>query len=195
MATEGSRGRRFGTWPRTSRTSRRIVTVFPPYAIRELGGVKIAFIGETLAATPTVSVPSSVKGLSFGNEVATVNALVPELKKADVSAIVLVLHQGGFQGKSGTYDSCEGFAGEIVPLLAGDPDAGRPGLSPAVDVVVSGHTHQAYDQVVDGRLVTSAASFGRLVTKIDLVVDPVDKRRDRQARQERDRDAGRAAGP
>jgi 5'-nucleotidase len=41
-----------------------------------------------------------------------------------------------------------------------------------VDVVASGHTHQAYNCVIDGRLVTSAASYGRIVTKIDLLIDP-----------------------
>jgi 5'-nucleotidase len=46
-------------------------------------------------------------------------------------------------------------------------------LDPAIQVVVSGHTHQAYDCVIGGRLVTSAMSYGRLVTKIDLAIDPV----------------------
>jgi hypothetical protein len=41
-----------------------------------------------------------------------------------------------------------------------------------IEVVVRGHTHQAYDCVLAGRLVTSAASYGRLLTKIDLTIDP-----------------------
>jgi 5'-nucleotidase len=146
-------------------------TVFPPFALKEIGGVKVAFVGMTLEATPSVTVASAVQGLEFENEVTTVNALVPELKKAGASAIVVLLHQGGLQAPTGTYDSCSALTGDLLPLLAGNPEAGKPALDPAVDVVVSAHTHQAYNCTVDGRLVTSAASFGRVVTKIDLTID------------------------
>ena len=147
-------------------------TVFPSYAIRELGDgdtkVRVAFIGETLKGTPGVASVEAMKGLSFADEAATANALVPELKAAGVSAIVLLLHQGGQQHKGGTYDSCVELDGDLTGVL--------DKLDPAIEVVVSGHTHQAYDCVVGGRLVTSAQSYGRLVTKIDLAIDPVAKR-------------------
>ncbi len=39
-------------------------------------------------------------------------------------------------------------------------------------MVVSGHTHQAYNCEIAGKLVTSASSFGRLVTDIELTIDP-----------------------
>lgn len=143
-------------------------TVLAPYAVRELGGARVAFIGETLAQTASVTKTGAVTGLSFGDEATTANALVPELQKQGVSAIVLLLHQGGMQAAGGTYDGCEGFSGDLVPIL------GK--LSPAIDVVVSGHTHQAYDCTIGGRLVTSAASYGRLVTQIDLTIDPIGHR-------------------
>jgi 5'-nucleotidase len=139
-------------------------TVLPPYAIRDLGGARIAFIGETLAQTPTVTKMGAVKGLSFADEAATANALVPELQKQGVSAIVLALHQGGMQSLGGPYDGCQGFSGDLVAIL--------DKLSRDIEVVVSGHTHEAYDCVLEGRLVTSAASYGRLLTKIDLTIDP-----------------------
>jgi 5'-nucleotidase len=41
----------------------------------------------------------------------------------------------------------------------------------AVDMFITGHTHQPYNCVVDGRPVTSASSFGRLVTDIDFTLD------------------------
>ncbi len=139
-------------------------TILPPYAIREVGGARVAFIGETLAQTPSVTKAGAVQGLSFADEAATANALVPELQKQGVSAIVLALHQGGMQSLGGPYDGCQGFSGDLVPIL--------DRLSPAIEVVLSGHTHQAYDCILAGRLVTSAASYGRLLTKIDLTIDP-----------------------
>jgi len=139
-------------------------TILPPYAIRDVGGARIAVIGETLTQTPSVTKSGAVQGLSFADEAATANALVPELQKQGVSAIVLALHQGGMQSLGGPYDGCQGFSGDLLPIL--------DRLSSAIEVVVSGHTHQAYDCVLAGRLVTSAASYGRLLTKIDLTIDP-----------------------
>jgi 5'-nucleotidase len=45
------------------------------------------------------------------------------------------------------------------------------GLDPRVSVIVSAHTHQPYVCTMSGKLVTSAASFGRLVTDIELTID------------------------
>ena len=45
------------------------------------------------------------------------------------------------------------------------------GLDPRVSVIVSAHTHQPYICRLSGKLVTSAASFGRVVTNIDLTID------------------------
>ncbi len=136
-------------------------TLFPPYAVREFEGVKVAFIGMTLEGTPEIVDGSGIVGLQFRDEVETVNALVPELKRQGVEAIVVVVHEGGTQ--PGLYDGCEGISGPIVDIAKG--------VDKAVDVLVTGHTHQAYNCVIDGKRVTSGASFGRLITDIDLVLD------------------------
>jgi 5'-nucleotidase len=144
------------------------MTVFAPYAVKEIAGVKLGVIGLTLEGTPSVTVETAIRGLSFKDEVETVNALVPRLRSEGVSAIIVLVHQGGFQDATGTVDTCRGMTGEILPIAAG--------LDPAVDVVVSAHTHAFYDCTMNGRLLTSASSFGRVLTKIDLTVDPVAKR-------------------
>lgn len=145
------------------RSTREGETIFAPYALREVSGVRIAFIGVTLEATPTVTVESAVRGLAFENEAKTVNALLPELAQQRVDDVVVLIHQGAHQ-RGGTYDSCEGLSGDLMPFLGA--------LSPEVKVVVSAHTHQAYDCVLQGRLVTSAGSYGRLITRIELTFDP-----------------------
>lgn len=136
-------------------------TLFPPYAVRAFKGVKVAFVGMTLEATPTMVTPRGVGGLEFRDEADTVNALVPELQQQGVEAIVVLLHEGG--ATPGGINECPGISGPIVDIV------GR--MSDAVDVVVSGHTHQAYNCRLDGKLVTSASAFGRLVTAIELTVD------------------------
>ncbi|MCC6552677.1 MAG: bifunctional metallophosphatase/5'-nucleotidase [Polyangiaceae bacterium] len=135
-------------------------TLFPPYGIREFEGVSVAFIGMTLEGTPDIVTPTGVAGLTFMDEVDTVNALVPELQAQGVEAIVVLLHEGGYQ--TGFYDECAGASGPILDIATN--------ISDAVDVIVSGHTHQAYNCMIGGKLVTSAASFGRLITDIDLEI-------------------------
>jgi 5'-nucleotidase len=137
-------------------------TLFPPYVVKRFEGIPVAFIGLTLKDTPSIVVPAGVAGLKFLDEAQTVNALVPELKRRGIEAIVLLIHEGGFP--TGDYNECPGISGPIVGIV------GK--LDRAVDVVVSGHTHRAYNCRIDGRLVTSADKFGTLVTEIDLVLDP-----------------------
>ncbi|HET8528598.1 MAG TPA: bifunctional metallophosphatase/5'-nucleotidase [Gaiellaceae bacterium] len=156
-------------------------TIFPPYKLVKIDNAKIAFIGLTLEGTPLIVTPTAVAGLDFRPEVATVNALVKKLRADDgVRTFVVLIHQGGQQNPpfanagqfadqpSGFADvnGCENFSGDITPIVQG--------LDPQVDVVVSAHTHQPYvcpNFAGTKILMTSAASFGRLVTSIDLTID------------------------
>jgi 5'-nucleotidase len=137
-------------------------TVFPPYQIRDFSGIPVAFIGLTLKGTPDIVSPVGVAGLEFKDEADTVNALVPELKARGVEAIVVLIHEGGFP--TGDYNECPGISGPIVDIVRK--------FDKAVDVVISGHTHQAYVCEIDGRLVTSGDKYGTLVTAIDVKLDP-----------------------
>ena len=137
-------------------------TIFPPYEVREFDGIRVAFIGLTLKGTPNLVSPVSVAGLEFRDEADTVNALVPELKAQGIEAIVVLIHEGGFP--AGDYNECPGISGPIVDIVRK--------LDRAVDVVISGHTHQAYVCAIDGRLVTSGDKYGTVVTTIDLKLDP-----------------------
>src|SRR4051794_15500326 len=155
-------------------------TILPPYEVRKVHNTKIAFIGLTFEATPTVVTPSGVAGLEFRPEIPTVNALVDQLRNTQgVKAFVVLLHQGGTQGppappaspatqpNGGEYtdvNRCVNFNGPEIQQIAA-------GLAPRVSVIVSAHTHQPYVCRMSGKLVTSAASFGRLITDIDLTID------------------------
>ncbi len=136
-------------------------TIFPPYYVKSFEGVPIGFIGLTLKGTPGIVSPAGVAGLQFADEAETVNALIPELKRKGVNAIVVLIHEGGFP--TGDYNECPGISGPIVNIVKK--------LDKAVSLVVSGHTHKAYNCQIDGRLVTSGDKYGTLVTDIDLKLD------------------------
>ena len=140
--------------------------LLPPYAIHRVQGVKVGFIGMTLEGTPSIVTPSGVEGLDFADEAETANRYAAELRARGVETIVVLLHEGGRQtgpSEGLTVDSCNGLTGPITEIV--------PQMDKAIDVVITGHTHQAYNCRLDGRLVTSASSAGRLVTDIDLTLD------------------------
>ena len=147
-------------------------TLLPAYGVKRFQGVPVAFIGMTLKDTPAIVVPTGVAGLEFRDEAATVNALVPQLRAAGIEAIVVLVHEGGVQ--SGTLQDINECAGN----LQGTPIARIvAGLDDAVDVVLSGHTHAAYNcrlPNAKGRLVpvSSANAFGRVLSDIDVRIDP-----------------------
>lgn len=137
-------------------------TILPAYTIKRFQGIPVAFIGLTLKDTPTIVVPEGVAGLEFRDEATTVNALVPELRRQGVEAIVVLIHEGGIP--TGDYDECPGISGPIVEIVKR--------FDKAVDVVVSGHTHRAYNCRIDGRLVTSGDKYGTVLSEVDIVLDP-----------------------
>ncbi len=136
-------------------------TLFPAYGIRTFNGVRIAFIGMTLEGTPSIVSPSGITNLEFHDEADTTNALINRLKRIGIETIIVVVHEGGLP--TGLYNECPGISGPIVDIVERTDDE--------VDLFITGHTHQGYNCVIDGRPVTSAMSFGRLVTDIDMVID------------------------
>ena len=95
----------------------------------------------------------------------TANRAARELRRRGVQTIIVLLHEGGFQ--SGTYQDCVGISGPIVDIAQN--------LHPEIDLVVTGHTHQPYvcnipDPAGRNRMVTSASSFGRVVTETTLTI-------------------------
>lgn len=138
-------------------------TIFPAYKVRSFASAKIAFIGMTLEGTPLIVTPSGISDLNFLDEAETVNALIPELKSKGIETIVVLIHEGGQPAAPAPFNGCVGISGPIVDIVQSFDDE--------VDVVISGHTHQPYNCVIDNKIVTSAFSFGRLVTKVDLTID------------------------
>ena len=141
-------------------------TILPGTTIEKVGGVEVGYIGMTLEATPTLVAQAGIQDVEFRDEVETANRAARELRRRGVQTIIVLLHEGGFQ--TGTYQQCTGISGPIVQIAEN--------LHPEIDLVVTGHTHQPYvcnipDPAGRDRLVTSAASFGRVVTETTLTID------------------------
>jgi 5'-nucleotidase len=148
-------------------------TLFPAYGVKQfpttLGNHKVGvgFIGEVLKDTPTIVTPTGVAGLTFQDEADAANRAVAQLRDQGVKTNVLVIHQGGFQ----TQAALNGCAGN----LSGSPIADiAQRLDPSIKVIISAHTHAEYRCTITTngvtRLITSASSFGRVLSDIMLKV-------------------------
>jgi 5'-nucleotidase len=148
-------------------------TIFPAYAIKKVGGIRIGFIGMTLKETASLVSPKGLAGLAFLDEVATINTLIPKLRALGVEVIVVLIHQGGKVPTTlsvATINQCDDqLRGSPIKTIVNQ-------LDDAIDLVISGHTHQAYNCHIlnrKGRLisVTSANAQGRVLTDITVTVD------------------------
>ncbi|MER7977333.1 bifunctional metallophosphatase/5'-nucleotidase [Streptomyces sp. NPDC095817] len=148
--------------------------ILKPYWVWKKNGVKVGFIGVALEGTPNIVSAEGVKGLKFGDEVETINKYAKELQRQGVKSIVALIHEGGAPASQSYNYDCDspgagdGISGPIVDIAKN--------VTPAVDALVTGHTHQAYactipDPAGNPRMVTSASSFGRLYTDTTLTYD------------------------
>ncbi|MEV3932195.1 MULTISPECIES: bifunctional UDP-sugar hydrolase/5'-nucleotidase [unclassified Streptomyces] len=148
--------------------------ILKPYTVWKKNGVKIGFIGVTLEGTPNIVTANGVKGLKFHDEIETVNKYAKELDRQGVKSIVALIHEGGAPASSSYNYDCDspgagdGISGPITDIAKG--------ITPKVDALVTGHTHQAYvctipDPSGKPRMVTSASSFGKLYTDTTLTYD------------------------
>ncbi|MFE3940312.1 bifunctional metallophosphatase/5'-nucleotidase [Streptomyces sp. NPDC059118] len=148
--------------------------ILKPYTVWKKNGVKIGFIGVTLEGTPDIVTANGVKGLKFHDEIETINKYAKELDRQGVKSIVALIHEGGAPASTSYNYDCDssgagdGISGPITDIAKG--------ITPKVDALVTGHTHQAYvctipDPAGNPRMVTSASSFGKLYTDTTLTYD------------------------
>jgi 5'-nucleotidase len=142
-----------------------------PFDIKIVQGVPVAFVGMTLKDTPTIVNPAGITTVDFLDEVTTANKYAELLRWFGIRSMVLLIHQGGQQNPPPTPQdpsSCANFAGPVTDIVKG--------LRPEYGLVVSGHTHRFYSCALPNSsgansVVTSAGSFGTLITDIDVTLD------------------------
>ncbi len=145
--------------------------ILPPYVIKEINHIPVAFIGAVLTSTPTIVTPAGVAGLQFLDEVEAINSYIPELKAKGVRAIVVTIHQGTRQRT---------FSGVTSPDptdVGGDIGAIIQLLDDEIDIVIAGHWHQFTNALMannNGKqiLVTQAFSRSTSYADIDVALDP-----------------------
>ncbi|MEC0123288.1 bifunctional metallophosphatase/5'-nucleotidase [Paenibacillus pabuli] len=137
-------------------------TLIKPYVIKEVGGVKIGFIGLVTKSTPAKVSPSGTAGVRFlsaEEEVEAVNKYAKELQDQGVETIIVLAHDPASTKEGVT----TGEAADLAKAL--------PANSP-VDVIVAGDNHALANGEVNGKLIVQAYSYGTAFEDIKLMIDP-----------------------
>ncbi|GLW22259.1 bifunctional metallophosphatase/5'-nucleotidase [Microbispora triticiradicis] len=140
----------------------------PPYFVKKINGMKVAFIGLVTQTTPSIVTASGIAGLKFTEEIAAANKVSKLLARHGVKAQVVLVHEGDGITPNQDPSSC--------PVVPGAGSRIAKGLDPQIDLVISGHSHQAYvckvkDPAGQDRVYTQGSSFGRAITQIDFKID------------------------
>lgn len=129
-----------------------------PYAIKEVEGKKIGFIGVVTQETPTMIVRKGNETLEIREEAEAINHYTDILKKQGIEAIVVLAHNPTIQtGKADLFD-----ASDIAEKVDDE-----------VDVIFAAHNHVFVDKEVDNKLIVQAYSYGSAFSDVDLELDPV----------------------
>ncbi|MFS3927553.1 bifunctional 2',3'-cyclic-nucleotide 2'-phosphodiesterase/3'-nucleotidase [Priestia flexa] len=128
-----------------------------PYAVKEVGGQKIGFIGVVTQETPSMIVQKGNETLKITDEATAINKYTKELKDQGVKAIVVLAHNPSVQnGRADAFD-----AADIAEKVDDE-----------VDVIFAAHNHAKVNQVVDNKLIVQAYSYGSAFSDVDVEIDP-----------------------
>lgn len=146
-----------------------------PYEIVKRKGIKVGVVNLTTETTPTIVNPNGIQGLDFVSTVKAANAAVAELKKQNVQTIILTGHLGTdtcFESRG-----CDGNNLKTNPQDIGQNEAAKlaRNVSDDVDMIVSGHTHQGVNTIIDGKRVVEAYSYGTAYSDTTLTISRASK--------------------
>ncbi|WP_299238045.1 thiosulfohydrolase SoxB [Sulfurihydrogenibium sp.] len=122
--------------------------IFKPYTIREVGGVKVAVIGNSFPYTPIANPKEFTEGWTFGIQPERLQKFVDEVRSKGADVVVLLSHDGF------TLDQA------LAKMVKG------------IDVILSGHTHDPAPKpvIVNNTIIVIAGSHGKYLGRLDLEV-------------------------
>jgi len=130
-------------------------------------GVTMGFVGAVTEELPSLVSPAGLAGLEVRDIVDSVNAAADRLsdgatENGEADVVVLLVHEGAATTSVESATDPDTAFGQIVL-----------GANDHIDAIVSGHTHLAYNHVIDGRPVISSGQYGEKFSNMVIEYDPV----------------------
>ena len=121
---------------------------FKPYTFFERGGSKIAVIGQAFPYMPIANPSWMFPEYSFGIRDENMQAMVDEVRGLGADLVVVLSHNGF------------------------DVDKKMASIVTGIDIILSGHTHDALPEpvLVNDTVIVASGSNGKFVSRIDLDV-------------------------
>jgi len=121
---------------------------YEPYRMFEVGGARVAVIGQAFPYLPIANPKWMFPGLSFGVREERMAEVVQEVRDAGADLVVVLSHNG--------FDVDRKMAGNV----------------PGIDVILTGHTHDALPEplMVGQTILIASGSNGKFVSRVDLDV-------------------------
>ena len=122
--------------------------LFPPYKMFERGGTKIAVIGQAFPYMPIANPGWMFPEYSFGIRDERMQEMVDEVRDMGAEVVVVLSHNG--------FDVDKKMASRVS----------------GIDVILSGHTHDALPEpvLVNETIIVASGSNGKFVSRVDLDV-------------------------
>ena len=130
--------------------------LLPPYAIKWIDGIPIAFIGIITKETPFLTMQGDMSAVTFIDEATAVQTYVRELQQKGIHAIIVLAHLDGKTTDGVTYGPLADLASKL------DDD---------VDILFGGHNHSYMNGYVNGKLLVEAYSYGRAFANVQLTLN------------------------
>jgi len=137
----------------------------PEYWIAKFQGVSIGFVGAVTDELPSLVSPAGIADIEVGSPVEAANRVADQLsdgtmKNGEADIIVMLVHEGAATTSIESATDPNSRFGDIV-LNANEN----------IDAIVSGHTHLAYNHVIDGRPVISSGQYGERFSNMEISYD------------------------
>ena len=122
--------------------------LFPPYKFFDTGGVKVAVIGQAFPYMPIANPGWMFPEYSFGIRDENMQVMVNEVRAQGAELVVCLSHNGF------------------------DVDKQMAGIVKGIDVILSGHTHDALPEpvLIGKTIIVASGSNGKFVSRVDLDV-------------------------
>jgi len=120
--------------------------LFPPYTMFERGGTKVAVIGQAFPYMPIANPRWMFPEYSFGIRDENMQAMVDEVRAQGAECVVVLSHNGFDVDK------------KMATIVSG------------IDVILSGHTHDALPEpaLAGETIIVPSGSNGKFVSRVDL---------------------------
>jgi 5'-nucleotidase len=137
----------------------------PEYWVQDFGKVSIGFVGAVTDELPSLVSPDGIADITVGDPTEAANRVADQLtdgkkKNGEADIVVLLVHEGAATTDIASATDPNSRFGKIVL-----------GANDNIDAIVSGHTHLAYNHVIDGRPVISSGQYGERFSNMEITWD------------------------